>query len=269
MIEQKENICPITGTKMDYVFTEKIIGKYDIKYFYSPESGILQTENPYWLDEAYQQAIAVADTGLVNRNLLNRRRLEPILCGMFGDSGKFLDLGGGYGLLTRMLRDMGFDAYTYDKYCKNIFAKTFEPGVGFKADALFAFEVFEHINNPAEFVNDAFEKYNCKTLIFSTLLFEGDVPQKDWWYYSFDFGQHITFYQKRTLELLAKKLNCSYYKLNSDFHLITDKKINWFNRLLFSNQKLLLTFSMLLRLLRMNKSFVNKDYIRIKESLDK
>ncbi|MBZ0198370.1 MAG: class I SAM-dependent methyltransferase [Ignavibacteriaceae bacterium] len=269
MIEQNDNICPITGAKMDYVFTKKIIGKYDVKYFYSPESGILQTENPYWLVEAYQSAIAVADTGLVNRNLLNRRRLEPILYNLFGNSGKFLDLGGGYGLLSRMLRDIGFDSYTYDKYCENIFAKTFEPEEGFKADALFAFEVFEHINNPFEFLRDAFEKYNCKTLLFSTLLFEGNVPQEDWWYYSCDFGQHVTFYQKRTLALLAKKFDCSYYKLNRDFHLITDKKITWFNRLLFSNQKLLLIFAMLLRILRINNSFVNDDYIRIKERLNK
>ncbi len=264
-----KNICPITGAPMEFAFTEKILGKFDVNYFFSRESGILQAENPYWLDEAYRSAIAVADTGLVNRNLINRKRLEPILYRMFGNAGKFLDLGGGYGLLTRLLRDIGFDAYSYDKYCENIFAKTFEPGENFTADALLAFEVFEHINNPVEFVSNAFAKYNCKTMIFSTLLFDGDVPPKDWWYYSFDYGQHITFYQQKTLKLLADKFNCKYYRLNHDFHLITDKKINSIDKVIFTNQKLLLLISMLVRLLRIKKSKINSDYLKIKEMINK
>ncbi|MDM9385348.1 hypothetical protein QUB80_32355 [Chlorogloeopsis sp. ULAP01] len=40
-------------------------------YYFCEESGLLKTEKPYWLDEAYQEAIADTDTGLVRRNISN------------------------------------------------------------------------------------------------------------------------------------------------------------------------------------------------------
>ena len=36
-----------------------------------------------------------------------------------------LDIGGGTGLLTRLLRDVGFEAQWSDEYCDNIFAQGF------------------------------------------------------------------------------------------------------------------------------------------------
>jgi hypothetical protein len=38
-------------------------------------------------------------------------------------NGTFVDIGGGYGLLTRLMRDRGFDFYWKDPHCENIFAK--------------------------------------------------------------------------------------------------------------------------------------------------
>src|SRR5207248_11610683 len=107
-------ICPVTEKQMRPVFSEKILGKYNVIYYYSEESGILQTEKPYWLDEAYQDAIPDMDTGLVGRNLSNRRILEPLLHRLHKKDAKFLDIGGGYGLLARLMRDIGFDFYTFD-----------------------------------------------------------------------------------------------------------------------------------------------------------
>src|SRR5262245_34997398 len=135
-------ICPITKKQMKPVFSEKILKKYNITYYYSEESGILQTEKPYWLDEAYQDALSELDTGLLRRNIYNRERLEPILYLLYKKDSKFLDIGGGYGLLARLMRDIGFDFYTFDEHCINIFAKTFEPEKESKFEALVAFEVF-------------------------------------------------------------------------------------------------------------------------------
>ena len=133
-------------------FLQYPLNKYTVDYFYCKESGLLQTEFPYWLTEAYSAAINLTDTGLVNRNLINAEMLGVMIERLALSGGKLLDIAGGYGLLTRLLRDKGFDCYTTDKYCQNLFAKTFEPAESFKADALFAFEALEHVAEPLKFV---------------------------------------------------------------------------------------------------------------------
>ena len=101
--------CPISGSSMEPVFSETICGRHKVTYFYCKECGLLKTEKPYWLDEAYHEAIADTDTGLVNRNICNSNVLEVILSCLSIDKGTFLDVGGGYGLLTRLMRDKILD----------------------------------------------------------------------------------------------------------------------------------------------------------------
>lgn len=217
-------------------FTETLLGKHRVNYFYSDASGLLKTEPPYWLDEAYQDAINDTDTGLVRRNVANSALLEVLLTCLGLSRGKLLDVAGGYGMLARLLRDRGFDCYTTDKYCQNLFAKSFEPDADFRADALFAFEVLEHIEDPMAFIRDAFERYGCRTLVFSTLTFDGRVPDPDWWYYAFDTGQHITFYQPRTLALVAGKLGCDHHMITPELHVFTDRKLPWLRRTIMLNR---------------------------------
>src|ERR1039458_7151861 len=109
---------------------------------------------------------------------------------------------------------------------------------GFKADALFAFEVLEHVIDTYQFIKDMFNKYHCKTLIFSTLTFENLIPSSDWWYYSFETGQHINFYQLRTLSQLAKSLDCNFYTLNPSLHIFTNKELSKLTCLLLFNKYL-------------------------------
>lgn len=262
MVEIK--VCPISGKNMKPVFTEKVLGKYDVTYFYCEESGLLQTEKAYWLKEAYQTPIADIDTGLLSRNLLNIKRLEPILQVLFNGKGKFIDVGGGYGILTRLMRDIGFDCYTIDKYSENLFAKAFEPADGVQADALFAFEVLEHLQNPKEFLNEIFSRYSCKTLVFSTLIFRGKFPKTDWWYYAFESGQHVTFYQARTLKLLAKKFGCRYIMIHPELHIMTNVPISTKAKILFLNRRLFKLYSIYTRHKRRNQSLTWKDHLLMK-----
>jgi len=80
---------------------------------------------PYWLDEAYGDAISVLDTGLIQRNLHIAERLAPLLYFLFDHKAPYLDVAGGYGMLVRLMRDIGFDFYWSDKYCRNLFAECF------------------------------------------------------------------------------------------------------------------------------------------------
>lgn len=259
-------ICPISGDLMDLAFSETILDKYKINYYFCPKSGLLKTEKPYWLKEAYRSAIADVDVGLVQRNIDNSNWLEPFLQLVFRGEGKFLDVAGGYGLLTRLMRDKGFDFYTTDRYCQNLFASTFEPSHAFKADALFAFEVLEHLEDPLTFLKEIFQEYQCKTLVFSTLTFSGDqIPPKDWWYYSFETGQHITFYQPRTLSYLAELCGLHYYALSSGMHLMIDRQLSQRTLRFLCNQRLRKLYSFFLKRKRRGMSKIYDDYLLIKK----
>lgn len=267
MTPESQIRCPISNKPMEHVFSETVLGKHLVKYFYCDESGLLKTEPPYWLEEAYQDAIADTDTGLVARNISNSGMLEAVLECLGIRDGKLLDVAGGYGLLARLMRDKGFDCYTTDKYCKNLFAKSFEPNAGFQADAMFAFEVLEHIEDPMQFLSEIFEAYGCQTILFSTLVFNQRVPPRDWWYYSFEGGQHISFYQARTLEMLADRLKCNYFMLSPALHLITDRTLTKTSRVILSSNRFRKLYSYYARFKRRGKSKTWDDHLKMKDQL--
>ncbi len=119
-------ICKICNQKAKQIFTAHVLNKYDISYFYCEHCGFLQTEEPYWLDEAYKDSINISDTGYIQRNILLSEKLTVLLSLFFDKNGKFLDYAGGYGVFVRMMRDVGFDFYWDDKYTTNLFARGFE-----------------------------------------------------------------------------------------------------------------------------------------------
>ena len=53
---------------------------------------------------------------------------------------------GGYGIFTRMMRDIGFDFYWLDKYADNLLTNGFEYNkkIHKKIEAITSFESFEH-----------------------------------------------------------------------------------------------------------------------------
>jgi hypothetical protein len=218
--------CLICGNKRELSFTETVLKKYKVNYFYCAKCGLLQTEQPYWLEDAYNTAISNTDTGLVQRNLYNSQVLSCLLYFLIGKNGKYCDVAGGYGMLTRLMRDVGFDFYWTDKYCKNLLSS------GFEADkteppfnAITAFEVLEHIYDPIAFLKESLSLFKTGTIIFSTQLFKIAPPRTDeWWYYSFESGQHISFYQERTLKFISYSLGTNFYTSNN-FHMMSNRHI--------------------------------------------
>ena len=49
------NLCRLCKGGQKYSFSKKILNKYHVDYFKCSECGSLQTEYPYWIDEAYQK----------------------------------------------------------------------------------------------------------------------------------------------------------------------------------------------------------------------
>ena len=211
------------------IFSAKVLNKYNVKYYHCPNCGFLQTEEPYWLDEAYKSAIGSADTGIQKRNRIFANRSSVIISSFFDPNKKFLDYAGGYGIFVRMMRDKGFDFYWDDPYADNLFAKGFEHNEKNNYDLVTAFECFEHFTNPLEQIEKMLKFSD--NIIYSTRTFSGDPPAPtEWWYYSLDSGQHISFYSNTTLKYLAEKFKLHLNTDNKAFHMFSKKRINniWF-----------------------------------------
>lgn len=118
--------CKICNSKSINIFNAKILKKYNRKYFHCQNCGFLQTEDPYWLEEAYEESINISDTGIMSRNLSLSQLSTLILFFFFNKNAKFLDFAGGYGIFVRLMRDIGFDFYWYDKFSNNLLARGFE-----------------------------------------------------------------------------------------------------------------------------------------------
>lgn len=210
--------CPICASLMKPLFSMMVLNKYKASYEVCNICGFLRAHEPYWLDEAYSSAIAAADTGLVARNISIASKLAGALYWSLGErgEGRYLDTAGGYGLLTRLMRDMGFDFYWADKYCDNLIAPGFEyiPERG-PCRAVTAIEVMEHLVDPAAFIQETLTIPGVQALLFTTELYEGTPPRpEDWWYYAFETGQHIAFFQRKTLEMLGNRLDLKFASAN-------------------------------------------------------
>ena len=219
-------ICKICGHKASGIFNAKIMGKRIIKYYQCPNCYFMQTEEPTWLNEAYSSAIASADLTILERGYKNTIILNQILKALGHNNSTILDYGGGYGILCRLMRNLGFNFLWYDKYATNIFAKGFEYKKE-KIDLITCFEVFEHFSEPIEEIENLLKI--CDELIITTDIYddENKVPPPSWSYYTFSSGQHISFYSKKTFEYLAEKYNLNYIKINKCWHIFTkDKSAN-------------------------------------------
>jgi hypothetical protein len=220
--------CPICSSPMTDSFKAKVLNKYDALYKVCGVCGFLHADNPHWLDEAYAHTIADADTGLVMRHLSLAPPIAGALYWAMGErgAGRYLDTAGGYGMLTRLMRDFGFDFNWYDEYCENKLA----PGFSFRQEskpyrAVTAIEVFEHLTDPKSFVEKTLTMAGSDTLIFTTVLYHGAPPPASWWYYSFATGQHIGFFQRGTLQRLASELKMQFASANG-IHVFSKSKIN-------------------------------------------
>lgn len=221
--------CPVCAGSMKPVFTATLLNKYQAQYEVCNACGFLRAHAPHWLDEAYSSAIAAADTGLVARNISLSRKVASALYWAMAErgEGRYMDAAGGYGMLTRLMRDMGFDFYWADKHCDNLTALGFEykPELG-GCRAVTAMEVLEHLTDPAAFIEETLAVAGAQTLLFTTELYEGVPPHPDdWWYYTFETGQHIGFFQRRTLETLGVRLGLKFASANG-LHVLSKTAVN-------------------------------------------
>jgi len=217
--------CEICGSKMDIIFNAKILNKYQIDYYFCENCRFLRTEKPFWLSESYVESINIYDTGVIARNISLSKRTATILFFLFDKNAKYLDFGGGYGIFTRLMRDIGFDFYWQDSYTQNLTAREFEYNENVKnIKGITCLEVFEHFVEPIKEIESMLRI--SKNILFSTELLPGILPPINRWsYYGFEHGQHLSFYSFKSLEFIARKYKLNLYSIGS-IHLFTEQRFN-------------------------------------------
>lgn len=240
--------CHICNSEAKPLSRATVLGRHEANYFYCAECDHIFVANPTWLDEAYSEAIAAEDTGMATRNVLTALRLAAIYHLGLGDRGQgiYVDVAGGYGLMTRLMRDLGFNYFWSDRYAKNLFAKGFEYKTNLGAcQAVSAIEVLEHTTNPLEFIQQTLALYQTDTFIFTTETFSDNNPPQpnQWGYYSLETGQHIAFFSRQGLTRLAHRLGMRYFPLGR-IHVFSRKPLTPWKLKLASNKFLVIPLAM-------------------------
>ena len=215
--------CRVCAFRLeDSSFSAQILGR-SVSYFECPNCSYVQTENPDWLEEAYTSVINDCDTGLMMRNQICASMVLGTLSALGKIQGRVVDCAGGYGILTRLLRDQGVDALWSDPYCQNLVAMGFGHAGG-SAELVTAFEAFEHFVHPAEEMQRLFQI--APNLLMSTDIIPTPTPMPDrWWYYGLSHGQHVGFMRIKTLQFLAMKFDKHLLTDGRSYHLFTDEPL--------------------------------------------
>jgi len=194
-------------------FTAVVLEKYDCDYLLCEACGSLQSERPYWLEEAYDRGgISDADTGMFLRGINNLAIIYVVSrIARLPARARVLDFGGGSGLLCRMLRDVGFDARVSDRYARNEIAQGFDD-LGETPDLMCSFEVAEHFPEPRAGMTSILGR-NAPICLVGTELYHGQG--KDWGYIGPQTGQHVFFYSHAAMKIMADQHEYVYERVGS------------------------------------------------------
>jgi hypothetical protein len=194
--------CKVCGMPSELFDGAQILRKYSVNYFRCMTCGFIQTESPYWLEEAYSSAISRLDTGILYRNDLNQKVTAALINVFFPGVKHALDYGSGHGIFVRLMRDSGYEFSWYDPRATNDYAGGFEHKDGETYGLLTSFEVLEHLIDP---VAELSRMMSLSPNVFvSTEILPSPAPKvSEWWYYAPMSGQHISFYTLESLRLVA------------------------------------------------------------------
>ena len=203
--------CKLCASEMRTLGALRILGRHEASFHQCERCGFVQTDRPWWLEEAYMRTITATDLGLLARCRTLAERVPGVLACAGALEGPVLDWGGGYGTLTRMLRDRGVDCWHSDPYCANIHAQGFATSLERRDRwaAVLAVEVLEHLEDPWTFFRAAAARTDL--ILATTEMVSVPAPDlDDWWYWAPEHGQHIAFYSRGALEHVGDALGMRY-----------------------------------------------------------
>ena len=217
--------CRICRAAAQPFFSKLILGKHQVPYFKCPACGQVQTDPPHWLEGAYRGPASKLDVGMADRCIWTAQTTVALARRLgIGPEEPCLDWGSGTGLLVRLCRDYGMNFFYSDPYAVNVFVSGFEwdtknPPSNWAC--VTSFEVAEHLPDPLINFGELF-KLSPKHILFSTLLYSGQAA--DWWYFT-NNGQHVAFYTRRSLEIIAGHYGYRLASNDCDLHLFSRDRV--------------------------------------------
>lgn len=245
-----------------------VLGHVDVSFARCGTCGVVMAEEPTWLEEAYTQAIARLDVGLLDRCQILSNITTLVLRAERLRGGRFLDWAGGYGTLTRMMRDRGFDFLHNEIYASNIFADGFEIEdlTGERFDLITAFEVLEHLPDPVTSLTPLAAATD--RLLMTTQVLPSPAPQPGAWdYYALESGQHITFYTPTALDHLARRLGFDGVITSSLVHLFYRGEPSWATRALVRRPALSYGMGQVVAMADRRHSLTTRDHDAVRDTL--
>ena len=255
---------------------DQVLGHQPVTYLRCETCGAVQADAPTWLEEAYSDAIAKLDIGLLDRCQILANVTAMVLRSERLRGGSFLDWAGGYGTLTRLMRDRGFDFAHSDPFASNIFAEGHErpsdaegPGPDVERyDLVTAFEVLEHLEDPVAALAPLARSTDL--LLMTTQVLPDPAPRPgEWDYYALETGQHITFYTGSSLEHLARRLGFDGVVTSNLVHLFHRGKVSATTRALVRRPGVAYGLGQLAALPDRRHSLMMRDYERVSTSLSR
>jgi len=185
----------------------------------------LQIGDPHWLKSAYEDPqFGARDTGAVERCLrMQAAVVATSECLGLPRDASVLDFGGGSGLLCRLLRDAGLDAWVEEPYAPPVHARPFTSQVDARSfDLVTMIEVVEHLLDPDAVFGRVLSR-RPRSVLISTEIYAGQG--EEWWYLSREDGQHVFFYSSKAMERIAKGAGYAYASFGG-LHLLTREALS-------------------------------------------
>ncbi len=240
MNQQPCPVCASMSTALDVVDFNKSCEEPRGKYL--PLSGIpiyyflcdncdfcFSPEICAWSINDFETKIYNNDYVMVDPDYVDNRPRQnaEYLVNMFSNQKaaiRHLDYGGGEGMLSRLLREQGFDSTSYDPFVDKHITNE-ELG---KFNLITAFEVFEHVPSVNELKKQLVSLLSDDGIIlFSTLLSDGHIKRHErltWWYASPRNG-HISLYSNKSLSIIAEQEQFAFGSFSDGFHIFCHRVV--------------------------------------------
>ena len=208
-------------------FRLNVLNGVEARYEECDRCGSLQISRVSWLADAYGERAVNIDTGPVQRSFVTCQFIRAMrTVELLKKSACVLDYGTGTGLLVRMLRDQGFDAWGFDRYvtpvdCPGYSVQSLER-LASPVDLITLIEVFEHLPDPVALLQELKAQLSADGLILmQTGVYERNRHGPDWWYLATINGQHINFASRQGMEKLADRLGLAVDFLPFGYYLLS------------------------------------------------